>query len=181
MAKVEFRPNFKQLNVTGGKAKFILEIDKDKIASSLGSLAMLEGGKITVAFRPETIAYQVPYDRTSNTPTVLYVENDDGRWEPVKQEQTNLLGEDSIENREFLVELDVIDEFIQTAELDYPGDIDPDEVLQSLKDGRSFSDIAADYDMNEEEIEEELSLAREYYAPYAAAWDEKRKREESKK
>lgn len=178
MAKVEFRPTLKSMNVSNDKVKIVLEIPKDKIVSNLGSLAILVGGKITASFLPETISYTIPYDRTNNVPTVRYIE-EEGNWKPIKEEQTNLLGEDDIENRQFLVELDTIDEFIKNVELDYPGDIDPGEVLSGLEEGRSISDIAIDYDMSDEEVEEALAEAREYYAPYAAAWDEKRKREVS--
>lgn len=179
MTNVEFRPTLKSLGVANDKVKLVLEIPKDKIAKELGALAMLEGGKITALFRPETIVYRIPYDKSNNTPTVRYEENE-GRWQVIKEEQTNLLELDDIESREFLVELDTIDEFIKSADLDYPGEIDPREVLEGLEEGRSLADIGADYDMHEEDVEEELSRAREYYAPYAAAWDEKRKREDAK-
>jgi hypothetical protein len=177
MAKVEFRPTLKSMGVANDKVKIVLEIPKDKIANSLGALAMLEGGKITASFRPETISYRIPYDKTNNVPTIRYEEASEGYWTPVKEEQTNLLGEDDIENREFLVELDTIDEFIRTCELDYPGDVDPSVILEGLKEGRSMDEIGMDYNLEEIEIEEALAEAREYYAPYAAAWDEKRKRD----
>ena len=177
MAKVEFRPTLKRMKLANDKVEIVLEIPKDKILNSLGSLGKLEGGKITASFRPETISYRIPYDKSNGAPTIRYVEAGEGNWTPVKEEQTNLLGEDDIENREFLVELDTIDEFIRTVELDYPGDIDPAVILEGLEEGRSLSEIGMDYNLDDIEIEEALAEAREYYAPYAAAWDEKRKRE----
>lgn len=178
MAKVEFRPTLKSMNVANDKVKIVLEIPKDKIVNNLGSLAMLEGGKITASFRPETIPYTIPYDKTNNAPTLRYEETTDGQWEVIKEEQTNLMGEDDIEKRNFMVELDIVDEFIKTAELDYPGEIHPDDVLNRIEEGSSFDDIALDYEMSADDVEEELNQARNYYAPYAAAWDEKRKRED---
>ena len=180
MTKVEFRPILKQVNVSGGKAKLTLEIDKDRIANSLGALAMLEGGKITASFRPETIPFSIPFDRTTNTPAVRYDENKDGLWQKFKEEQINLLDEDTIENREFVVEVETIDEFITTATLDYQGGIDPGDVLERLEAGESYADVAIEYEMTGDELESELNAARDYYAPFAAAWDEKRHREESK-
>ncbi|WP_430606098.1 hypothetical protein [Enterococcus sp. DIV0180] len=177
MAKVEFRPTLKSMNVANDKVKIVLEIPKDKIVNNLGSLAMLEGGKITASFRPETIPYTIPYDKTNNTPTIRYEESTDGEWEVIKEEQTNLMGEDDIEKRNFIVELDVVDEFIKTVQLDYPGEINPDDVLNRLAQGSSIDEIAADYEMFADDVEEELNRARSYYAPYAAAWDEKRNRE----
>lgn len=178
MTKVEFRPNLKQVNVTGGKAKLTLEIDKEKIAGSLGALAMLEGGKITASFRPETIPYNIPYDRTTNAPTLRYDENKDGIWEEIKEEQLNMLDINEIENREFMVEIDIVDEFIKSSELDYQGGIDPNDVLEKLEHGESYADIAVEYEMTGDELEDEINRAREHYAPFASAWDEKRNREE---
>lgn len=174
MTKVEFRPTLKQVNVTGGKAKLTLEIDKERIAGNLGALAMLEGGKITASFRPETIPFKIPYDRSTNAPAVRYDENEEGLWQEFKEVQTNLLDENTIEDREFMVEVDIVDEFIKTAQLDYPEGIDPAEVLERLESGESYSDIAVEYEMTGDELEIALNEARDYYAAYASAWDKKR-------
>lgn len=174
MTNVEFRPTLKQVNVTGGKAKLTLEIDKERIAGNLGALAMLEGGKITASFRPETIPFKIPYDRSTNAPAVRYDENEEGLWQEFKEEQTNLLDENTIEDREFMVEVDIVDEFIKTAQLDYPEGIDPAEVLGRLESGESYSDIAVEYEMTGDELETALNEARDYYAAYASAWDKKR-------
>lgn len=117
-------------------------------------------------------------DKTTNTPTLRYEQNTSGEWEVIREEQTNLMGEDDIEKRNFLVELDIVDEFIKTARIDYPGEINHDDVLERIETGESLDDIALDYEMIVEDLEAELDQARNYYAPYAAAWDEKRKRED---
>lgn len=179
MTTVEFRPNLKQVNVTGGKAKLTLEIDKEKIAGNLGALAMLEGGKITASFRPETIPFTIPYDRISNMPAVRYDENEEGYWQKFKEEQTSLLDDNTIEDREFMVEVDIVDEFIKKAQLDYPEGIDPSDVLERLTLGESYSDIGVEYEMTGEELETALNVAREYYAAYASAWDKKRNEEKA--
>lgn len=178
MTRVEFRPNLKEVKTTNGKTRLILEIDKHLLKGCMEDLSMLEGGKITASFRPETISYSVPYDKTTNTPTLRYEQNTSGEWEVIREEQTNLMGEDDIEKRNFLVELDIVDEFIKTAILDYPGEINPDDVLERIETGESLDDIALDYEMIVEDLEAELDQARNYYAPYAAAWNEKRKRED---
>lgn len=178
MTRVEFRPNLKEVKTTNGKTRLILEIDKHLLKGRMEDLSMLEGGKITASFRPETIPYTIPYDKTNNAPTLRYEQNRNGEWEVIKEEQTNLMGDDDIEKRNFMVELDIVDEFIQTANLDYPGEIHPDDVLNRLEEGSSYDEIAADYEMSADDVEEELNQARNYYAPYAAAWDEKRKRED---
>lgn len=177
MAKVEFRPTLKSMNVANDKVKIVLEIPKDKIVNNLGSLAMLEGGKITASFRPETILYTIPYNKTDDVPTLRYEQNESGEWQVIKEEQMSLLNNDDVEKRDFLVELDIVDEFIKTAVLDYPGEIHPDDVLERIENGESFEDIALAHELSAVELETELDQARSYYAPYAAAWDEKRKRE----
>lgn len=178
MTRVEFRPNLKEVKTSNGKTRLILEIDKHLLKGCMEDLSLLEGGKITASFRPETISYTVPYDKTTNAPTLRYEQDTNGEWEVIKEEQTNLMGDDDIEKRDFLVELDIVDEFIKTANLDYPGEIDPDDALKRLESGENLDDIAADYALSGEDLEEVLDQARNYYAPYAAAWDEKRKRED---
>jgi len=179
MTKVEFRPTLKSIGVANDKVKIALEIPKDKIAQYLGSLAMLEGGKITASFRPETIPFRIPYDRSTNAPAVRYDENEDGLWQEYKEEQTNLLDDNTIEDREFMVEVDVVDEFIKTAQLDYPEGIDPSDILERLQSGENYSDIAVEYEMTGDELEVALNEARNYYAAYASAWDRKRNEEKS--
>lgn len=75
MTRVEFRPNLKEVKTTNGKTRLILEIDKHLLKGCMEDLSMLEGGKITASFRPETISYTIPYDKTSNAPTLRYEQN----------------------------------------------------------------------------------------------------------
>ena len=174
MTTVEFRPNLKEVKTQNGKTRLVLEIDKHSLTGRLEALNMLEGGKITASFSPETIPFNIPYDRISNMPAVRYGENEQGYWQEYKEEQTSLLDENTIENREFLVEVDIVDEFIKHAQLDYPEGIDPSDVLERLALGETYSDIAVEYEMTGEELETALNAAREYYAAYASAWDKKR-------
>lgn len=179
MTKVEFRPNLKEVKTMNGKTRLVLEIDKHLLTGRLEALNMLEGGKITASFRPETIPFRIPYDRSTNAPAVRYDENEDGLWQEFKEEQTNLLDENTIEDREFMVEVDIVDEFIQTAQLDYPEGIDPADILERLEQGETLSDIAIEYEMTGDELEAALNTARDYYAAYASAWDKKRNEEKA--
>lgn len=174
MTKVEFRPTLKEVKTQNGKTRLVLEIDKQLLIGRLEVLSMLEGGKITASFRPETIPFTIPYDRSTNAPAVRYDENEDGLWQAYKEEQTNLLDDNTIENREFMVEVDVVDEFIKTAQLDYPEGIDPADILERLEQGESYPDIAVEYEMTGDDLEDALNAARDYYAAYASAWDKKR-------
>lgn len=174
MTNVEFRPTLKEVKTQNGKTRLVLEIEKHLLIGRLEALSMLDGGKITASFRPETIPFKIPYDRSTNAPAVRYDENEEGLWQEFKEEQTNLLDENTIEDREFMVEMDVVDEFIKTAQLDYPESIDPSDVLERLEQGESFSDIAVEYEMTGDELEAGLNEARGYYAAYASAWDKKR-------
>lgn len=174
MTKVEFRPTLKEVKTQNGKTRLVLEIDKQLLIGRLEALSMLEGGKITASFRPETIPFTIPYDRSTNAPAVRYDENEDGLWQAYKEEQTNLLDDNTIENREFMVEVDVVDEFIKTAQLDYPEGIDPADILERLEQGESYPDIAVEYEMTGDDLEDALNAARDYYAAYASAWDKKR-------
>lgn len=177
MAKIEFQPTLKEVKTSGGKTRFVLEIEKHKIAESLGDLSLLEGGKITASFRPETVAYKVKYNKVDNKPAERYDQDKDGNWDKFIEEQTSLIGEEEFENREFRIELEVVDEFIVEFGMKGNGDAPAYEILNELKEGRSFEAIGLDYDLSGEDLEQELSEAREKYAPYAATWDEKRKKE----
>ena len=170
MAKVEFQPILKEVKTAGGKTRFVLEIEKEKIKNSLGDLSMLEGGKITASFRPETIAYGVKYNKIDSKPAERFGQDENGKWDKFIEEQTSLIGEQDFEIRQFRIELEVVDEFILEFGMRGEGKTNISEVIEFLREGRSFESIAIDYDVDPYEIEEELQQARELYAPYASAW-----------
>lgn len=178
MANIEFRPVLKNYKVANGKVIIQLEVSSDQIAKDLGELAMLEGGPITALFQPETITYQIKYNKDDDKPAERYGINEQGEWDKFIEEQTNLIDTEEFENREFKVEVAVVDEFIKHAELGWAGKIDLIPVLEDLEKGRSYENIGEDYGLSEDEVKEELDEARNMYAPYAAAWDEMRNKED---
>ncbi|MDT2850165.1 hypothetical protein P7H60_13505 [Vagococcus carniphilus] len=110
---------------------------------------------------------------------MTYEVNPDGTIENLVEEQTNLLdGGDEVEDRFFFVEKDVVDQFIIACpKLEYPGVIEPKDVIKQLKNKVSMDSIAKTYKMTEDELNEELEEARSYYAPYADKWYQKRERD----
>lgn len=163
--------------VTKGDKKLQIEVPINDLIGKTEELLDLTDTNVTIKIIPRYVRFTVPVNTTNNTPTVVYDVNEEGVWQEMKEEQTSLLG-DEIESREYEIDFDVIDEFMSTANLDYPGDIDPKAILERLRDKESLEKIAEDLDMSAFELETELNKARFYYAPYASAWDEKRNREE---
>lgn len=176
---LEFRPTIKGINITSSDTqKVTLEITNGSLAGKIEKLNQYVGKTVTLAVVPETYTYKIPYEKESNTPQELYVVNGDGTIEFVKEEQTALDIDGQapdVELRDFIVDKDVCDSFIKNAKsLEFPGNINPRAVLLELEDGESLSEIAERNEMSETAVMKELDRAREYYAPYADAWNQKR-------
>lgn len=178
---VEFNPSIKKVQIANEKVQVLLEIDKVSVKQKLGEIADLEGKTITVLMRKQSYEYSIPYSKSDNKPGLRYEVDNTGIVEKVIEEQLSLeleTNSDDIENRFFVVEKDVIDEFIiNSPKLEFPGNINPRSALQQLENGATFTELADHFEMSETAVINELEKAREYYAPYAAAWDEKRQKD----
>ncbi|MFS1025505.1 hypothetical protein ACFC9R_09370 [Enterococcus casseliflavus] len=161
------------------KKKILLEVPISELKGKVEELTQLTNKAVTIQIIPQYYRYTVPFDKSTNAPTQEYVVNNDGTINFVKKEQTQLEVDDQgnidIENRPFEVTKDIVDEFIRAARsLEFPGNINPRSVLIRLEDGEPAEEVAEDYEMSAITLLNELEKAREYYAPYAAAWDKKR-------
>lgn len=177
---LEFRPTIKSINIASEDlTKITLEVKNGSLDGKYDDLRRFSGKTVNLTIVPEYYRYSIPFDKSTNAPTQEYVVNNDGTIDFVQKEQTQLevdeQGNIDIENRPFEVTKEIVDEFIRAARsLEFPGAINPRDVLCRSEDGESFEEIASDYDMAELTLINELESAREYYAPYAAAWDKKR-------
>src|SRR5699024_908008 len=127
----------------------------EDIAKNLGGLAELEGGRIMASLQPQTITYEVKYHKESGKPAEHYGINDNDEWEKFIEEQTNLIDAEEFENREFQVEISVVDEFIKQADLPWNGAIDLKPVLQLIDNDGDLDEIAEHYGITVDEMEQE--------------------------
>lgn len=177
---LEFRPTIKSINIANEDlTKITLEVKNGSLDGKYDDLRRFSGKTVNITVVPESYIYQIPFDRSTNSPTQEYIVNNDGTIDFVQKEQTQLevdeQGNIDIENRPFTVTKEIIDEFIVSAKsLEFPGAINPRDALIRSQNGESFEILAEDYEMSEIAVINELEKAREYYAPYAAAWDKKR-------
>lgn len=161
------------------KKKILLEVPVSELKGKVEELTSFANKTVTIQVVPQYYTYSIPFDKSTNAPTQEYVVNNDGTIDFVEKEQTQLevdeQGNIDIENRPFEVTKEIVDEFIRAARsLEFPGAINPRDVLVRNEDGETFEEIASDYEMAELTLINELEKARAYYAPYAAAWDKKR-------
>nr|WP_216682509.1 hypothetical protein [Enterococcus innesii] len=177
---LEFRPTIKSINIASEDlTKITLEVKNRSLDGKYDDLRRFSGKTVNLTIIPEYYRYSIPFDKSTNAPTQEYVVNNDGTIDFVKKEQTQLDVDDQgnidIENRPFEVTKEIVDEFIRAAKsLEFPGNINPRSVLIRIEDGEAIEEIAEDYEMSALTVLNELEKAREYYAPYAAAWDKKR-------
>lgn len=105
-----------------------------------------------------------------------YAKNDDGVWTTIDNQQTSLdLGEDEkakMISMPVKITADIVDDFIlqQQTKVPYKGVIDPHKVIAEISEGYELDQIASDYAMTTLDLLKDLNQARDYYAPYAAAW-----------
>lgn len=177
---LEFRPTIKSINIASEDlTKITLEVKNRSLDGKYDDLRRFSGKTVNLTIIPEYYRYSIPFDKSTNAPTEEYIVNNDGTIDFVKKEQTQLDVDDQgnidIEDRPFEVTKEIVDEFIRAAKsLEFPGNINPRSVLIRIEDGEALEEIAEDYEMSALTVLSELEKAREYYAPYAAAWDKKR-------
>ena len=175
--QVNFRPKVKSINIANEElTKITLEVKNNSLDGKLDELRKFSNKVVTVIISEETIEYTVPVNKQTKKPNVEYVVNADGTIDMLKEEQTSLDvgdGVEEVENIEFLVSKETVDEFIKTATtLQLPENVTVNirDVLIRLAEGDSMSEIAADHELSETALIDQIELARQYFAPYADTW-----------
>ncbi|HFJ5144205.1 TPA: hypothetical protein ACGUXD_001045 [Enterococcus faecium] len=175
--QVNFRPKVKSINIANEElTKITLEVKNNSLDGKLDELRKFSNKVVTVIISEETIEYTVPVNKQTKKPNIEYVVNSDGTIEMLKEEQTSLDvgdGVEEVENVKILVSKETIDEFIKTATtLQLPENVTVNirDVLIRLAEGDSMNEIAADHELSETALIDQIELARQYFAPYADSW-----------
>jgi len=175
--QVNFRPKVKSINIANEElTKITLEVKNNSLDGKLDELRKFSNKVVTVIISEETIGYTLPINKQTKKPNIEYVVNSDGTIEMLKEEQTSLDigdGVEEVENIEFLVSKETVDDFIKTATtLQLPENVTLNvrDVLIRLDKGDSMNEIAADHELSETALIDQIELARQYFAPYADTW-----------
>ncbi len=175
--QVNFRPEVKKAtSKSNGNVEVLLVVNNGSLKGKYDDLSDFLGKTVSVTIQPETIGYQLPINKQTKRPNVNYIVNADGTVEVQKEEQTSLDVGDGVEEVEVVeiqVSKDTIDEFIKKAvSLELPDEItiNPRDVLIQLEQGEKINDVAADWEMSETSLIDQIELARQYFAPFADSW-----------
>lgn len=175
--QVNFRPEVKKAtSKSNGNVEVLLVVNNGSLKGKYDDLSEFLGKTVSVTIQPETIGYQLPINKQTKRPNVNYIVNADGTVEVQKEEQTSLDVGDGVEEVEVVeiqVSKDTIDEFIKKAvSLELPDEItiNPRDVLIQLEQGEKINDVAADWEMSETSLIDQIELARQYFAPFADSW-----------
>ncbi|EMF0215453.1 hypothetical protein ACYKX7_002459 [Enterococcus hirae] len=175
--QVNFRPKVKSINIANEElTKITIEVKNNSLDGKLDELRKFSNKVVTVIISEETISYTLPINKQTKKPNIEYVVNSDGTIEMLKEEQTSLDigdGVEEVENIEFLVSKETVDDFIKTATtLQLPENVTLNvrDVLIRLDEGDSMNEIAADHELSETALIDQIELARQYFAPYADTW-----------
>ncbi|EDP68597.1 hypothetical protein CAT7_05004 [Carnobacterium sp. AT7] len=176
---VEFRPTIKAVKMNkGGKQEIVLSIENGSLDGKFESINQLIGEAVNVVIQPSVISYRIPYDVENETPYLKYVVDGSGVVVEVKEEQLAIDGINNKSYKDFIVEIDDVDSFIRdTSSLTMPPNVElnPRTILEYLGDGMTYEDIAEEMETKEAAVVIDLDKARQYFAPYAAAWVEYKK------
>ena len=179
---LEFKPTIKSINIANEDlTKITLEIKNNSLDGKLDDLRKLSGKTVMVSILPDSYSYTQQIDRSTNTPVMEWIVNQDGTTEIIKTEQTQLdvdgQGNIDIQEVEKKVDKELIDEYImKTNVLKLPTNIyiNPRDVLSRLRNGEDLGEIADDYEMSDNTLLNDLEAARQYFAPFADFWNEHR-------
>ncbi|MCR1930885.1 hypothetical protein [Enterococcus gallinarum] len=175
--QVNFRPEVKKAtSKSNGNVEVLLVVNNGSLKGKYDDLSDFLGKTVSVTIQPETIGYQLPINKQTKRPNVNYIVNADGTVEVQKEEQTSLDVGDGVEEVEVVeiqVSKDTIDEFIKKAvSLELPDEItiNPRDVLIQLEQGEKINDVAADWEMSETALIDQIEIARQHFAPFADTW-----------
>ncbi|WP_291292597.1 hypothetical protein [Enterococcus sp.] len=175
--QVNFRPEVKKAtSKSNGNVEVLLVVNNGSLKGKYDDLSDFLGKTVSVTIQPETIGYQLPINKQTKRPNVNYIVNADGTVEVQKEEQTSLDVGDGVEEVEIVeiqVSKDTIDEFIKKAvSLELPDEIiiNPRDVLIQLEQGEKINDVAADWEMSEDALIDQIEIARQHFAPFADTW-----------
>jgi hypothetical protein len=128
-------------------------------------------GVVNLVAEDATLTFSEPVDIETGKPLWRYYMTNDG-WKREKEEQTalELDGENNYRDAEAQITTDVIDKFIMTQDFEYKNKVRVKHFLNKLQDGLTFEDIAKDDNTTVVAVIQQLQKAREYVAPFAAAW-----------
>ncbi|MGX7025851.1 helix-turn-helix domain-containing protein [Vagococcus hydrophili] len=174
--QVSFSPEVKKVtNKSNGNTEVLLVISNSSLKGKADDLNEFLGKTVNIMIVPENYSYTVPFDNSVNKPTMEYKVFEDGTVQLVQQEQTQLdvdgKGNVDIVQKSFSVDKKVIDEYILNAgSIQFPGEVNPREVLQRLAQGVSMGEIAEELEFSESALINELEHARRKLAPFADAW-----------
>lgn len=179
---LEFRPTVKSINIANEDLiKITLEIKNSSLDGKLDDLRKLSGKTVVANILPDSYSYTQQIDRSTNTPVMEWIVNQDGTTEIIKTEQTQLdvdgQGNIDIQEVQKKVDKELVDEFIMKANvLKLPANIyiNPRDVISRLQDGEDLGEVADDYEMSDSALLNDLESARQYFAPFADFWNEHR-------
>lgn len=172
---IEFKPTIKSINIASEDlTKITLEVKNGSLDGQYEDLRKLSGKTVVVAMLPDHYSYIQKFDRSTNKPVQEWIVNPDGTAEMKETEQTQLDvdGKGNIDIREIekKVDKDLIDEYIMKSNsIEFPGIINPRDVISRLDQGDDLGDVADAYEMSDAALLAEIEKARKHFAPFADA------------
>lgn len=160
------------------KKKLQLEVRVSALRGKVEELTSLVNKKVDIKLIPRYVIYKAFFEKSTGKPIEIFEQDDQGIWERHEEQQLSLLDSNNVEMKEQEIEFDVIDAFLSATKLDYPVLPDLQSIVSQLLNHEIMDDVARDYGMTTFELETDLNAARIHYAPYAAAWDKQRQKEE---
>lgn len=175
-----FKPTIKSINIVKENlTKITLEVNNDSLKGKYDELQKLSNKTVQVIMIPDSYTYVQQFDRSTKKPVQEWIIHPDGSAELKVTEQTQLEvdGKGNIDLQELTKKVDkeLIDEYImKSTTLEFPGNINPRDVVSRLNDGEDLGDIADSYEMSDAALLSEVEKARQHFAPFADAWDKVR-------
>lgn len=163
-----------------------LKTDGTSLDHQLDTLRTLKNDQVVhITFESAQIHYKADVDVETNKPNKVYEKDANGVWQVRQVEYTNL-ELDGIENTvpvDFEITADVVDSLLLSQKYVYDAEdgFNPLPVLNKMAEGYDFDDIAKELDMSVTEMLDRLNKARQYFAPYAVAWQKEKEAQQQER
>lgn len=127
---------------------------------------------VNMVIESADIDFKDEADIETKEPKYHYYEGLDGHWKKEEVEQTalDIEGVPTYDKISQTITSNVVDDFLITQQYDYPEDFEVKRALYLISEGYEYDDVASQLQTTTGLIVSELNKARQYFAPYAAAW-----------
>lgn len=152
-----------------------LKVGEGGLDNLLDKLRELKSDEVVnITIESARIHYDKITDAETGQSMYYYSRNNEGVWEEHQTDDTHLEleGVDNTLTNPEVITADIVDRFLMNENYEYKPEskFNPRKALVMISEGYSFDEVAKSQSFTTTKMLDELNMARDKFAPYAATW-----------